>query len=262
MTRLAVKPVPQSGKRPITSVEVMQWFGRKPPGEAACAEIAERLTKMRWAKNPPLPAIGNDKWWVRGVPNSDNPNPPWRSKRYKADPWWDTQKAAAAVRVLLDEIPAMRRHWQKTQRTRAETRPGYKPARRRGGYDAIKRLRIALNAALPYIEFPVGEYERRDHRKKPRPSDWHMPALVIKSIVSQGLMKCGQKVPGFSRDAPATSVVHRALSRMGYKVSRRIGEGSETNTIAAFLNDWKKRWDEMGKVQTELAKALEKKKVT
>jgi hypothetical protein len=50
--------------RTITAAEVMSWFGRghKPwPSEKACAEVADRLTRMGWANEWPPSELGEDE---------------------------------------------------------------------------------------------------------------------------------------------------------------------------------------------------------
>jgi hypothetical protein len=199
--RPAIKPIPAANSRPITTAEVSTWFarGRKPPKEAQCAEIAARLTKIRWRDDPPPPVIGDGMRLVRADPDS-----PWVAEPViETDPWWDPEEAAAAVKTLLDGVPAMLWHWER----RSETRDGYA---------AIEALRDELVRALPYIEWPFGKYERRPYRSRPRLSVWHMPALVIANIVSEALVQSGARSPKFSRDSAATWVVRKALVRMGY----------------------------------------------
>jgi hypothetical protein len=214
--RPAIKP---EIDRIITGAEVRGWFarGRKPPpSEDACFEIATRLTKTRWKSDSPMPAIPDNMWWVRAYPC-----PVWFPEPYVADPWWNPEEAAAAAKALLEDVPAMLWHWHRMQ-TAPETLPGQKPARLRGGYDAIERLRIALDAALPYIEFPVGEYERQDRRKAKRPKDWHLPAIVAAHFIGKAL--CSEST---ARDSVRVRVVTTALGRMGYSV--------ENDTIHQYL---------------------------
>jgi hypothetical protein len=227
--RTAVKPTPLDA-RTITPAEVQDWFGRRSPTEAACAEIAALLTKMRWASDDPLPTLRDGMRWAWPRDQAE----PVQVPDIDPDPYWDFQAATDAAKTLLASFPRMLRHWDGLSWA-PETS---------GGYTAIEATEDALLAALPYIEWPFGKYERQDHRKKMHLADWHMPALVIKNIVSEALMKCGRSsAPRFSRDAAATRVVHNALARMGYRVSRRKGEESETNTIAAFLRRWEKHWE-------------------
>ncbi|HEY4981610.1 MAG TPA: hypothetical protein VII24_06650 [Pseudolabrys sp.] len=220
----AVKPIPKIDKRTITPAEVMEWsaHGRKPWPSEACDEIASRLTKMRWPGDPDTPYMPRSPSWPKGW----DPPP---SDPAAIDPWWDPKKAAIAAKALRDDIPAMLWHWHWMQWTPAETRPGQKPMRLRGGYEAIEQFRIALNAALPYIEWPFGKYERQDHRKKSRPSNWHMYAVVIAGIISRALVQSGRRrAPSFARDSAAARAVYEALSRMGHPYV-------DANTIATHL---------------------------
>lgn len=222
MTRPATKP---KIARTITGAEVRGWFarGRKPPpSEDACFEIATHLTKTRWASDPPMPVIPDDMHWKRAYPC-----PVWFPEPDDVDPWWDcpfwdSEKAAASAKALLDDIPAMLWHWHRMQETRFETLPGQKPMHLRGGYDAIERLRVALDAVLPYIEFPVGEYERQNPRKVKRPKDWHLPAIVAAHFIGKAL--CSEST---ARDSVRVRVVTTALERMGYSV--------ESDTIHQYL---------------------------
>jgi hypothetical protein len=235
--RTAVKPTPLDA-RTITPAEVKDWFGRRPPAEAACTEIAALLTKMRWASDDPLPALRDGMCWA-WLPDQAGPV---QVPDIDPDPYWDFRAATDAAKTLLAGFPRMLRHWDGLMWS-AETS---------GGYPAIKAAQDALLAALPYIEWPFGAYERQGHRTKMRLADWHMPALAIKNIVSEVLMKCGwSSAPRFSRDAAATRVVFNALARMDYKkISRRKGEESETNTIAAFLRRWGQHWEKTGHKET------------
>jgi hypothetical protein len=225
--------------RTITPTEVKDWFGRRPAPEAACVEIAALLTKMRWVSDRPLPALRDGmRWaWPRGQAE------PVQVLDIDPDPYWGFQAATDAAKTLLASFPRMLRHWDGLVRV-PETS---------GGYPAIKAAQDALLTALPYIEWPFGKYERQDHRKKMRLADWHVPALVIKNIVSEALICSRSRTPRFSRDAAATRVVVNAPARMGYKISRRKGEESETNTIAAFLRRWEKHWEKTGHKETTLS---------
>jgi hypothetical protein len=129
----------------ITAAEVREWFGRsrKPVlSDALCDEAAGRLNKMRWPCDPP----------------AADPDPP--EPEIDTDKWWDFQGVADAANTLLDCVPGMLWHWERLRRL-SETRDGY---------EAIKAFGEALTRALPYIKFPLGEYERRTHHK--RPKDW------------------------------------------------------------------------------------------
>lgn len=227
----------------FTGAVIRQWFGRKPPPEAACDEIAAGLNNIRRAcePRPTIPTVADDEWLVW-----DQNARTWKAERYDADPWWNPQEVTARAKALLEDVPAMLWHWHRMR----ESLTDQEPARVRGGYDAIERVRVALGAAMSYIEFPFGEHEPReprDHRKNMRLHDWHRPALAIRGVVTNALMtNSRQSAPGFSRDAAATRVVCNALSRLGYRVSRADGEDSETNTIARFFKRWEKHWRKQG----------------
>lgn len=233
MRSAVAKSIPETGTRSITHAEVMNWFarGHKPwPTEKDCADIAARLTKMRWPGEE-LPAIGDDEQWQIDYPGSDGP-PVYQRVPYKADPWWDLEKAAASAKVLLDNIPAMLWHWQRLQTTPYETIPGQKPANLRGGYEAIERLRVALDAALPYIEFPFGEYERQDHRKRKRPKAWHAHAIAITPIIADALRQSGHPVRGTTHNTALVRIVRQALVRIGHD------KNIKPAAVAAKMTAW------------------------
>jgi hypothetical protein len=244
--RPAVKSIPQTDTRTITSSEVMEWFGRKPLSDEACTEIAARLTKMRWASDLLLPVLEDGmRWTLAAVPpgEADWLHLPAGKMTWEQtpdndpDPYWDIQAATEAAKTLLASIPRMLRHWDEQRLTP------------RASSEAIKALDDALERALPFIESPFGQGERQDHRERMRLKDWQMPALAIKNIMSQVLSKCGRQ-SAFSRAAAATRVVKRALVRMGYKIPHRKGEYSETNTLAAFFRRWEKHWVKTGHTET------------
>jgi hypothetical protein len=195
--RSAIKP---EINRTITGAEVMEWFkrGREPwPGEELCAGIAADMNKWLWPVDPrPI------------YPEQDF-----------ADPWWDTVKAAAGVKALLDDVPAMLWNLHRM--------------RSRSGYDAIERLRGALDAALPYIEFPFGKYERQDHRKRKRPKPWHAHAVLITPMIADALRQSGHPVRGATHNSAVVRIACEALVRIGY--DRNIIKPA---AVAAKLTDW------------------------
>jgi hypothetical protein len=204
--------------RTITGAEVMKWFmrGRKPwPAEELCDGIALRLNKMHWPADPPSPL----------------PAP------HENDPWWDSEKAAGRAKALLDDIPAMLRHWRRVHEgfrmkgAHDETRRDQQPVRLRGGYNAIKRLRGALDAAVPYIEFPLGQYERRDHRTLKRPSLWHAHAVAITPIIADALRQSGRRV-STTHNSAMVRIVREALVRIGHD------DNITPDRVAAHLTDW------------------------
>jgi len=230
---------PEITARIISGDEVMEWFarGHKPwPTEKDCADIAARLTKVRWPGEE-LPAIGDDEQWQIDYPSWPDGPPVFRRVPYKADPWWDPEKAATAARVLLHDFPAMLWHWRGMRHTRAETLPGQKPARLREGYAAIKRLGDALEAALPYVEFPFGKYRRQDHREGMRLKPWHVHAVAITPMIVETLRRSGHPIPAHLRkithNTAAVRIVREALVRMGY--DKNI---IKPPAIAQFLTLW------------------------
>jgi hypothetical protein len=105
--RAAVEPIPQTDARTITPAEVRDWFGRRPPPEAACAEIAALLTKMRWASDRPFPALRDGMCWVWPLGQAELVQVP----DIDPDPYWDFQGATDAAKTLLASFPRMLRHW-------------------------------------------------------------------------------------------------------------------------------------------------------
>jgi hypothetical protein len=120
------------------------------------------------------------------------------------DRWWDFDGATEAAKLLIESGPKMLKHWEGL-RWAPETRPGY---------EAIGKLGEALAVALPYIEFPFGEYEPALGRKKPK--DWHVPVVIIFGIIASALSQSLGN-PRLSRNAIMIRVVRSALHRMGYR---------------------------------------------
>ena len=156
-----------------------------------------------------------------------------------SDPWWNPDLAAARAKALLDDVPAMLWHWHRMQATPDETRPGQKPVHLRGGYDAIQRLRVALDAALPYIEFPFGEYERQDHRKKKRPKPWHAHAVGITPLIANALRQSGKLVRGATHNSALVRIVCRGV---GPELDSDENIVKPT-AVAAMLTDWYAEFD-------------------
>lgn len=168
--RLVGAPVAMTPSRTITAVETRKWLERlgASPNDALCDDVAGRLTKIRWPSDPTSPAAGCDD---------------------ETDQWWDFQAAIKAANTLNAAFPAMLSHWDGLQWA-PETR---------GGYEAIKALDTTLSLAMPYIEFPFGKYERKTHRHRHRPKDWHMAAIVIAKFFIEAMIKSGGKAPSTSR---------------------------------------------------------------
>jgi hypothetical protein len=164
--------------------------------------------------------------WVSDAPSPSDPpgTPPsaWRQEpAIKDDRWWDFQSAAAAANRLLDDLPRMLRHWDRL-RWAPETRDGF---------EKIKALGDALSLALPYIEFPLGKYERATHHTRSRPKPWHIPALVIANIVVEALIKSGAHSPRTTRNSTVVRIVRAAFVRMDYQNIGMI----TTDAIGAYL---------------------------
>ncbi|HEY5305929.1 MAG TPA: hypothetical protein VIJ52_04590 [Pseudolabrys sp.] len=224
--RTAIKPIPVGvDSHTITAVEVQKWSAnaRKPWPNDVCAEVAAGLNKMQWFSDPPLPLLKDGERRERSIDFATSPPKigEWQAvPDLDDDQWWDFQAAADAAKTLLNSVPAMLAHSDGLR---------WAP-KTRDHYAAIEALRDALVRSMPYIEWPFGKYEPQDHRKKSRPSDWHMPAVVIAGIISRALVqfKVRSRAPSFSRDSIEAQVVHEALTRTGYKCI-------DTNTIAAHL---------------------------
>jgi hypothetical protein len=179
---------------------------------------------MRWGDQL-LPEIGDGMWWVK-TGNPLDPNSPWVAEPCdETGPWWDPEKAADAARVLIEDIPAMLRYWNRT----------LSPVPGRDGCDTIERLRVALDAAMPFIEFPFGEYDREEARKRrlhpKRPKSWHASAIAVAYVIIPALQQSGHTVRGTSHDTIAVRIVHDALDRMRYG---KIGRPA----IAKILTKW------------------------
>ena len=133
------------GSRTITATEVKEWFGTSRKArlnDTQYIEIAAVLTKFTWHGELPLP---QSPGFVERI-------------EVDRDRWWDFRGSADAAKLLLQSAPAMIEHW-KGQQWAPKTRDGY---------EAIKALAAALTVALPYIEWPFGEYKRTTGRKKPK----------------------------------------------------------------------------------------------
>jgi hypothetical protein len=207
----------------VTPDEVLAWFkrGHGPwPSVKRCKEVSGRINKMRWPDDPPKP--------------NKEPEP--------FGHWWDAlielnvEQAAARAKALLDDLPAMLCFWHGLQEAPKEWLPiefdgielpegvrkedlvkQFVPGLRvREGYDVIDQLRVALTAALPYIESPFGKYEKLDHRKRKRPKDWHAHAVAIAPVIAEALNEAGHEVRSTSHNTILVRVVREALLRIGY----------------------------------------------
>jgi hypothetical protein len=106
----------------------------------------------------------------------------------------------------------------------------------RGGYDAIEKLGEALSTAMPYIEWPLGHYERQTRPK--RPKAWHTMALIVARLVIGVMVEAGHNDPGISRNSVVARVVRKALIRMNFSNSQMI----TLTAIAAHLTRWDKKY--------------------
>jgi hypothetical protein len=234
---------PEISARTITGDEVMRWFarGHRPwPTEAACAKIGKQLTQMRWASDPQ----------------------PVEVERYDADPWWNPQDAAARAKALLDDVPVMLWFWHGMQMAPKEFDPrqldGLKlpegihkediikqivPGQRlREGYDVIDRLRVALEAALPYIQFPFGRGEPQNYRERKTPKPWHASAVAISRVIIPELRRLGHQVHKVvTHNTAVARIVRLALERMGYSDIKQA-------TVAARLTAWYADPDQPGRL--------------
>jgi hypothetical protein len=182
--------------RTITAAEVRDWFGKNPKsrlGNAQHREIAAYLTKLRWP---------SDAGGLLG------PRP--STVEIGTDDYWDFDAATDAAKLLLESLPAMHRHWNGLLWA-PETR---------GGYAAIKTLQDALVIALPYIEWPFGEYERQTGRKQPK--TWHLPAVMVANVIVKAMIEAGHDEPGITRNSILVRVVRKALIRMRYPYVQMI----------------------------------------
>jgi hypothetical protein len=166
---------------------------------------------MRWRSEPKHDGTSRDS---ASQPNS-------ASQPSDDDRWWDFDSATEAAKLLIESGPKMLKHWEGL-RWAPETRPGY---------EAIDKLGEALAVALPYIEFPLGQYEPALGRKKPK--DWHMPAVIIFGIIASALSQSLGN-PRLSRNAIMIRVVCSALRRLGYYV--------EVGAVSQHLIRWNAKY--------------------
>jgi hypothetical protein len=170
-----VKASHHAASRTITATEVRDWFGKSRKsrlGNAQYREIGAFLTKIRWP---------SDAGGLLG------PQP--STVEIEPDIYWDFDAAFDAATLLLDNLPAMLRHWNGLLWA-PETR---------GGHPAIKALQDTLTVALPYIEWPFGEYERQTGRKKPK--TWHLPSIMVARVVVKAMIDAGHDDPGITRNS-------------------------------------------------------------
>jgi hypothetical protein len=202
-------------KRAITATEVREWFGsscRAQLGDAQYGEIAAYLTKWSWPSDPPNP------------PSS--PCLPKDEIETNPNHWWDFQGASNAAKTLLASVPAMLSHWDG---------PRWAPETNAGD-EAIKTLSDALSVAMPYIEWPFGQYERQTGRKQPQA--WHIPAVLIAHVIVKAMIKAEHDEPGITRNSVVVRVVRKALIRMGFPHLEMV----TASAIGAHPTRWDKKF--------------------
>ena len=205
-----VKHLSNKTSRKISAAEVKQWFGNSRQAQllgSQYREIAARLTKFHWPGDPPAPA--DAPWLPEMITEPD-------------DRWWDFRAATDAAKTLRDSMPKML-VFQEGLQWAPETRDGY---------GAIKDLERALFAALPYIEWPFGYYERRTGYK--RPKEWHTYARLIARLAIDQMIKAGSVKPGIARNSVVVRVVQRALIRIGIPQSKTLSK----TAIGMHLTRW------------------------
>lgn len=204
---------PISRARTVTPDEVKEWFGRSRKAqlhEERYGAIAADITALKWPGDPPPPT--DAPWLVKGTPDSDK------------DRWWDFEAVAKAAKLVLASLPAMRRHWNGL-RWAPETR---------GGYNAIEALEETLKVALPYIEWPFGEYERATGRKTPK--EWHIPSIILAGMIIRTMVEAGNRSPAISRNSVVARVATKALIRMGFQ--KELAQ----ETVSMHLTRWDKKY--------------------
>ena len=142
------------------------------------------------------------------------------------DRWWDFHGSSEAAKKLLGSLPAMTAHWD-CLRWAPETR---------AGSEVLKTLTAALSAAMPYIEWPLGYFERQTGRKKPKA--WHTPSVIIARIIINAMVEAGHEQPGISRNSVVVRIVLKALIRMRYPDLEMI----TATAIGTHLERWDKRF--------------------
>ena len=220
--RPAVKACAEANARIITPAEVRAWFarGRKPPpDDTLCAEIAARLTQMRWPSDDACPEL---KRQTQGETES--------------------QAWAAQVKALLDDVPTMLERLYETS----------------DGYAAIEAMRKALLRALPSIEFPYGSPEEAEATlkrailswpelaelrpldpKEMRPSPWHMHAVLIARIISKALKQCGRHGSSAHKNSVLVRIVTNVLVRIGFtNISKSEEDDGVRGAVSKHLISW------------------------
>jgi hypothetical protein len=190
----------------ITSAEVKAWFGQRANARLSETQYRAVAKKLNMFRRP------GDPVECRAEPSPD------------VDPYWDFRAATKSAKLLLDAMPAMIRHWQALTWA-PETRDGHA---------ATVALERALQTALPFIEWPFGEYRRTTGRKQPKP--WHLPSVLVAKILAEAMVT-SQCSPSLARSAVLVRVTAKALQCMGYKLTN-VG----TSGISAHLTRWDSRY--------------------
>lgn len=189
----------------ITAADVKAWFGQRATGrldERQYDAIAKKLNKFRWPGDP--------------VERPAQPPP-------EPDRYWDLGAATKAAKVLLDAMPMMKEHWQHLT---------WAP-QTRDGYPATVALEQALQPALPFIEWPLGRYQRITSRKQRK--EWEVPSILVARIFIEAVV-ASRGNPSLARNAVLVRVTHAALQRMGYRLNIGI------SGISAYLVRWDRQY--------------------
>lgn len=187
----------------ISAAEVKAWFGPRAKGrleETQYALIAQKLNRFTWPTDPA-------KRRAQASPEVDH--------------YWDFPAATKAAKFLLAAMPAMKRHWHALT---------WAPQTRRG-YPATVALERALQRALPFIEWPFGQYQKSKARRK----EWQVPAVVVARLLTEAMVASGGR-PSLERNGVLVRVTHEALERMGYKLNVSM------SGLSAHLMRWRKRY--------------------
>lgn len=184
----------------ITAQEVAGWLNHAAKGLPAesCEELARFIERMRRVE----PEAERERFDARDPP---------------ADRWWDLGAATEAAKLLASSMSKMIEHWEGL-RWAPETR---------GGHEAMLVLATALEAALPYIEFPFGEYERHAQQQRARPKPWHVPAVAIAHRATKTMTSAGRSIS----DAALAGFVFKALGRLSHNPAGRLGSDFNFGTI-------------------------------
>jgi hypothetical protein len=192
----------------ITPEEVQSWFGKskqKKLKPQIYRTIACQLNKFR---GPSAPLT------IRSSPLE------------RKSGMWDINGTAKAAKRLLQDMPAMLSHWRDRS---------WDP-KDQAAYITIDALNEALSAAMPYIEHPLGEYDRANGRKAPK--RWHSPSVLIAKYVMQALLDAGESLPSITHGSLVVRIVKKVLVRMQFPQSETVSR----DALAAHLKRWKEKY--------------------